>query len=263
MSAAVRLTDQALVAVTLARVRAAREARVPTVLDVVLGLAEEPDGAAGRLLVQHASSVMVLLATRTVQPGLAPLDVAVRWAAEAACPRPADTTDLLGAAIEIGGSALRDTLATVNDPVSGLSRPADWHRSGELTRETFGMGAPGDRDETLTPVGARAVARTRAAAGGAVELVLMLADDPRDELGQWNLPATDDLLAVLERLRQDGIPTAEGDAWDRGLEPVLDAARHFGPARLPAADLLRAALLAGGTGPRALLDACSQAAAEP
>lgn len=66
----------------------------------------------------------------------------------------------------------------------------------------------------LSPVGARAVARTRAAAGGAVELVMMLADDPRDELGQWNLAPTDHLL--------------------------------------------RAAVLAGGTGPLAILDAAAK-----
>lgn len=246
-----------MVAVTLAQMRAVREQRPASVLDLVLGLAEEPEGAAGRVLGQHASGAIVRLASRRAPPGLAPLEVAVRWAAEAAVPRPADTNDLLIAAIEVGGSGLVDTLQAVSDPVSEFRRPTDWHRSGELTPETFGLGAPGDEDEMLTPVGTRAVARTRAAAGGAVELVMMLADDPRDELRQWDLPATDELLFVLDRLNREGVPVAEGEAWDRGLEAVLEAARRLGPRPLPAADLLRAAVLAGGTGPLALLDAAA------
>jgi len=260
MSAPLRLTDQAVVAVALARARAAREARRATVLDLVLGLAEEREGVAGRLLDGHASGAIVLLATRSAPPGLAPLDVAVRWAAEAALPRPADTSDLLAAATEVGGSEFRDTLSAVNPPLAELRWPAGLSWPSPLAPETFGLGAPGDLDEMLTPVGARAVARTRAMAGGAVELVRMLADDPRDELRQWNLPSTDDLVGSLQRLQRDGIPAAEGDAWDRGLEPVLEAARRLGTGRLPAEDLLRAAVLAGGTGPLALLDAAATAA---
>lgn len=109
--------------------------------------------------------------------------------------------------------------ATVRELILGLA-----------TSETYGLGAPGQADEMLSPVGARAVARTWAGAGGAVELVMMLADDPRDELGQWNLPPTDHLLFELERLEREGVPT----------------------------DLLRAAVLAGGTGPLAILDAAAK-----
>lgn len=157
----------------------------------------------------------------------------------------------------MGGSGLGDSLAAVNDPVSGLRGEPGWHLPGELTPETFGLRPPGDPHELLTPVGARAVARTRAAAGGAVELVMMLADDPRADLGDWDLPATDHLLYALGGLRRGGVPAAEGDAWDRGLEAVLEAARRLGHAPLPAPDLFRTAVLAGGTGPLALLDAAA------
>lgn len=256
----IRLTDQALVAVTLARQHAAVAGRVATVADLVLGLSQEPDGSAGRVLRQRESAV-VALARHPLPPRLAPLDVALSWAADDAVPRPACTLDLLAAAVEAGGAELADVLDTVGLPASDLlpeGREADGgsHERQYPGTETVGFDPRGGSAAPLTLDAALAVARTRAVAGGAVALLLAVAHGPQaEEPGQRPLPGREEVAEALGRVRARGEPERAGTRWDPGLAAVLHAARVWrGEGRVSAADLVRAAVLAGGEGPGAVLD---------
>jgi hypothetical protein len=254
------LTDQALVAVALARRVADARGGTPTVADLLAGLAAEPDGRAGHQLRAHGSAAAELT-TRTVAPppNLAPLDAALVRAAGAAAPRPAATRDLLTAAVAAGGDELRDLLESVGYDVDALTRArgdavpeltGEWGSAWGPHSETYGYAA--DASPALTTAAARAVAQVRALAGGAVDLVLALASAPDndDEALDPQL-----LGLVLARLHDEGAPHAAGAAWDHGLDAVVEAARRWRrDGIISAADLLAAATLAGGTGPRRLLE---------
>lgn len=243
----IRLTDQALVAVTVAR-RVAGP-RGATVADLLAGLATEPDGAAGAVLRRRSTAAGRLAErVRAAIPGLASLEHAAARAADDAAPRPAPTAALLAAALEVGGPDVADLLAACGYEPRELYRAAVGSVAAD---ETFGLG--GDVD--LAPDAATAVARVRAAAGGAVDLVVAVAALPAPPP---LLPAdAAELAAVRDDLDRRGDATQAGESWDRGLDAVLDAARGWrrgAPPPVSAQDLLRAALVAGGHGPAALLD---------
>jgi hypothetical protein len=223
----IRLTDQALVAVKLARVEGGERA---SAVDLLRGLAAEPDGAAGQLLRDRASAVAALV-DLSQPPALVGLDVVLLDASAAAAPRPVATLDLLYAALDAGGDALERLLtATGWEPADLRALPPG------PAGETLGLGA----DPRISPLAATAVARTRAAGGGAVELLYELAEGPDVELS-LDLP--------------DARPEADPEA-DAGLEAVLAAARTFRPAgTITATDLVRAAIVSGGHAPRELLEA--------
>lgn len=258
----VRLTDQALVAVTLARQHAAAGGRAPQVADLLVGLATEPDGTAGRVLAAHASAASAL-ATRSgaAPPRLPALDVAVGWAAGEVGERPVGTVDLLLAALEVGADDLTDllercglpagALATVRPPAAAPLRDA---AEGDALAETYGLDPAGAEAE---PAAARAVARTRAVGGGALTLLAALAVEAATHpeavpLDPGELATRFAALPGAER-RTVG-PPADGD-WDAGVEAVVEAAgRIRRPGRpLRPLDLLRSAALAGGRGAAHLL----------
>jgi len=267
-----RLTDQALVAVVLARAAAAAAGRDATVADLLVGLAEEPDGIAGRVL-QGAEAVAVRLRTHPPSPRLPALEIALRWAADDVADRPLGTADLLAAAVEVGGSEFADLLAAVDGawvagrvddlpPRPGPGRAARlaaaWGDRLGPGAETLGLRPPGDPDPHLTPAAARAVAHARAAGSGALDLVLAVAasvrpDDPARDLlfpgeplpGDDDLPDVDRLLIAAERLAPD--------APDPDLATVVEAAIATTRSPATAADLVRAALLVGGPSVPALL----------
>lgn len=236
------LTDQAVVAIAVARATAAAAGRDPTVADLLLGLAAEPDGVAGRLL-RRRESALAALGDRPLPPRLAPLAVARDWAVADARPRPAWTRDLLSAAVEAGGAELADLLAAV-----GVDRAEVTPWAGLGGNETVGLQAPGAGPPGLTLAASRVVARVRARAGGALDLVIALAEDPAAPPG---LPDPETLAAVRAGLERGG---TDG-RWDAGLDAVLDAARRWrGGQDVDTADLVAAATVAGGEGPGRLLD---------
>lgn len=225
-----RLTDQALVAVTVSRARAEVRGDPASVADLVVGLATEPDGAAGHVL-RDRSSAAGRLADLRPPSGIATLDLAVAEAAAAAAPRPAATLDLLYAAIDVGGNRLVTLLTETGWDLEDL-RAVPPGPAGE----TLGLrGEP-----RLAPGAAAAVAHTRARAGGAVELLYELAEGPDADDLALDLPAPQ---------------PATDPGTDAGLGAVLDAARRFRPdGTITSTDLVRATIVAGGTGPRALLE---------
>lgn len=222
-----RLTDQALVAVELALLRA----EPGTVVDLLLGLAEEQEGAAGILLRQQPGA-LVRLTQRGLPPRLAPLDVALAWAAADAEPRPASTLDLLAAVREVGGAELRDLLEAV-----GLDVEVTSAASGE----TYGLSAPDRPTARLSVEAELAIARARAAGDGAVDLLAGLVE-------------SDALRTALDRVLATGLRERAGARWDLGVDAVVAAAHLWrGDEPVTAADLLRAAIVAGGEGPAAVL----------
>jgi hypothetical protein len=262
----VRLTDQALVAVTLARQAAAARDREPTSLDLLLGLAAEPDGWAGHLLRRRDSAAAALVVRAAAPPpGLTPLLEVVATAAERAAPRPPGTRDLLRAVLTDGGEDVDDLLAScgfaepdlwadepddgkhlVVIPADGSSEGTDPDVGGPPHPDVEVPWAPGSETVTLdgpdqpllSPAAARAVAKVRALAGGALDLVELLLVD-LDEAQRKTLPAG----------RSSGVPTDE--PWDAGLDAVLDAVAVVAGGRAASTyHLLQAALLAGGRGPR-------------
>lgn len=251
-----RLTDQGLVAVTLARRGAAEQRRPAHVADLVVALASEPEGVAGRLLAAHANAVAALAGRLGAAPPRLPaLEVAVAWAAGDVGDRPLGTADLLRAALEVGGSDLADLLERCGLPAEALARtPAPaatplWvAATGDALSETYGLD-PAATD--LHPAAARAVARARAVGGGALTLVAALAVEASTDPGA--VPLDPEQLAA--RLRQLEAPVHGSGArvdpeWDAGLDAVIDAAwRIRGGASLSPLDLLRSAALAGGRGP--------------
>lgn len=248
------VTDQALVALTVARAHAGR--RNPTVADLLLSLAQEPDGVAGQLL-RGVEGPLTALAGRSTSPRLAPLAVARDWAVADRAPRPVWTVDLLTAVVEAGGTELRELLATVGLGAADVTPGEELRRArdpggtagGTVARETVGLRPPGARGGALTPAAERAVARVRALAGGAVDLLVALADDP---VGAAPLPAPEDIAAAAVRLR----PTDPGRGWDAGLDTVVAAATTWcAGRRAEPSDLVAAAVVAGGDGPQAVLNA--------
>lgn len=245
-----RLTDQALVATTVADRVAQQHARPAHAADVLVGLASETDGWAGRLLRRHASASARLVERAGSAPGGLPSAPPVlARAQQRAAPRPAATADVLAAVLEVGGSDIADLLTASGLDAAALYRAAD----GAGSRgETRGLGA--QRDHDLDTVAGLAVARVRAEDGGAVELLLQLAATAEaDEL----LPCdVDELVRVREHLHARGRPAEAEGSWDRGLQAVLTAARDWREgAPVSARDLVRAAVIAGGEGPATLLDA--------
>lgn len=237
----VRLTDQALVAVAVARA-GARE-RPETVADLLLGLAIEPEGAAGRQLREQPSGLAALQKrVEAPLPALAPLGVAVDWAAKDADPRPAATGDLLEAALEAGGSELADLLDACGLQLVRRANSAGvpWPDAAGHPLETFGYDPSGT---VFTPPAARAVARARAVAGGPAALVALLA------LEDDSLPLDVEALSGAAA----AVDLAAGD-----LDAAVDAAVAAGMGgRVDALDLLRAALTVGGPDVRALVDAAA------
>lgn len=242
-----RLTDQALVAVALARRSAGATGRTPSVADLLAGLAAEPDGGAGRRLRARASTAVRLVESAgTPAP---PLDGCIALAAAGAAPRPAWTLDLLAAARRTGGPDVADLLDADSYDLDG-PRVGDPFRVWDDEAETFGLDPAGDQD--LTGPAARVVAQVRAAAGGAVEVLLAVAAAPDAEAAEL-LPEPDELAIALVRLRDAGADATPG--WDHGLVPVIEAAASLRAGDQTAArDLVAAAVVAGGSGPRRLLE---------
>jgi len=241
----VRLTDQAAVAVAFARAEAAPAP--PTVAHLLVGLATEPEGRAGRRLRERATAAAALRERAGAAPAPA-LDVAVRSAAERAGRRAASTVDLLDAAVAAGGDDVLDLLDAV-----GYHRDLDGWLLGDPDDdwfedpETYGFDPRGDVE--LQPAAARIVAQVRAVDGGAVDVLIAAAAAPDGEQPLAGIdPAT--LAAAARRL------TPQGRDWDRGLETVIVAARTLSEGAPPGlVDLVRAAVVAGGDAPRAVLAA--------
>lgn len=251
----VRLTDQALVAVAAARRLAAQRDRQATAGELLVGLASEPDGRAGRLLRAQANAVPRLADEVERHAGaLPPVETVVAAAADLATPRPPSTADLLATVLESGGPPAVALLEACGYEPRALYRaaaPDDPASGARLSSETLGLRPESEPDPGLTPAAAVAVARVRAAAGGAADLVVAVAESGASEAGALLPCDAEDLSAHLAELRRRS-PRTE---WDGGLEAAVAAARAWhGSGRATAADLLRGAIAAGGTGPSALLE---------
>ena len=253
----VRLTDQALVAVTTARAITAAprdpdsgDAPVveppsvdPPVHTLLLGLAAEPDGVAGALLRDHQGA-LTGVQSRSAPP-LPGLRTVLHWTATdpSRTSRPLSTGELLAAAVEVGGSDLRDTLPEL--PLTEIAaRGIALVRSpAGVSHETYGLRID---DRTLEPAAALAMARTRAGGDGAALLLVALAEvcDPR------LLGDPEELADRLLRRRY-----GRGGAADADLDRVLQAAHRFrGDAVVRCEDLVDAAAIVGGRDVAAVLD---------
>lgn len=241
-----RLTDQAAVAVLVARTVA--DPGGPTVAHLLIGLATEPDGRAGRRLRERASAAAVLLERGSTTPAPPMADAINR--AGAGGTRAATTVDLLDAAIACGGPDVDDLLVA-----AGYHRDLDGWLAGDPESswfedaETYGLQPAGD--STFDEVAGRVVAQVRAVDGGGVEVLIAAAAAP-----DVDVIAADpsDLAGVAARL--GGAHERPGDrAWDAGLDAVVSAAQTLrdGPA-VTVRDLVRAALVAGGDAPRLVLE---------
>lgn len=237
-----RLTDQAAVAVALARSSAGDA--TATVAHLLAGLAIEAEGRAGRRLRERASAAAVLVDRAAAAPG-PPLTSALERARAAAGTRAATTVDLLDAVMATGGDDVAELLSAcgyhrdldgwlIGDPDS------DWFEDAE----TYGLQPDGDVG--LDRPASRIVAQVRAVDGGAVELLVAAAAAP-DVGGPMADPAA--LAAVSARLN------SAGDRWDAGLDAVLEAAHTLSDGDVvTSGDLVRAALVAGGDGPRLIVE---------
>jgi hypothetical protein len=232
------LTDQSVVAVALAG-RAAGTAS-PTIGHLLIGLASEHEGRAGRRLRERGSAAAHLI-EHAAQATAPPLTAAVDRARAAAAPRAATTVDLLDAAVAAGGDQIADLLVR-----AGYHRDLDGWLAGDPAEqwfeeaETYGFQPDGEGD--LDRAASRIVAQVRAVQGGAVAVVIAAAAAPDAVLDS---PDPQTLAGIASRLRT---PVA---SWDSGLEAVVRAAETLreGPL-VTVRDLLRAALVAGGDGPR-------------
>lgn len=237
-----RLTDQAAVAVALAR--AAAGDRPATVAHLLAGLAAEGEGRAGVRLRERASAAAVLTDRARTVPA-PPLEDAVREASERAGSRAATTVDLLDAAVSVGGEDVADLVAT-----AGYQRDLDGWVVGAAGDgwfehpETYGFHPGGDA--IFDAPASRVVAQVRAVDGGAVELLIAAAAAP--DAGVLAVdPAA--LAAVSARLDR-----AEGPA-DAGLDAVIAAATTLAEGEaVTVGDLVRAALVAGGDAPRLVME---------
>ena len=242
-----RLTDQAAVAVALARnVAGGAE---PTVAHLLVGLVTEPEGRAGRRLRERASAAAALIERAGSTPA-PPLAGALQRAVLAAGRRAATTVDLLDAATAGGGSDVEDLLAG-----AGYHRDLDGWLTGDPDEdwfedpETYGLNPDGDN--VLDRAAARVVAQVRAVGGGAVEVLIAATAAPDAGVDG---PDPRDLAAVAARLNRNRDRSAD-ERWDTGLQAVITAAEtlHEGAA-VTVRDLLRASLVAGGDGPRLILE---------
>lgn len=245
----VRLTDQALVAVTAARRAAAVDEREPSALDVLVALATAEGAASARLGDLMAGLTRLAERARHGSPRLAGIDDVLRWAGGAVTDRPLSTDDLLAATVELGGSELADALDAAGVPPDTLATDPDDDPTTHVT-ETFGLDPAGSQGWPLPC--ARAIARARAAGGSATALAVAITVDPQ-------LPAPIDPDTVVHRLRQ----AVDGADWrstvlarddDAGVEAVVLAAERG--ARNGVVDpltLTQAARMAGGALPAGLL----------
>ena len=243
-----RLTDQAVVAVALARTAAGRD--VATIAHLLAGLASEAEGRAGVRLRERATATAALVDRARTSPA-PPMERAVSAAIERADPRAATTVDLLDAAIAEGGDDVADLLAA-----AGYSRDLDgWLTSDPLEDwfehpETFGFHPHGD--DVFDAPASRVVAQVRAIRGGAVDVLVAAAAAPDAGVVVAD-PAS--LAGTAARLRH------EGERWDAGLEAVVEAAQTLaGDAAVSIRHLVSAALVAGGDGPRLVLEFSSRTA---
>ncbi|MDQ3537832.1 MAG: hypothetical protein M3415_03395 [Actinomycetota bacterium] len=250
-----RLTDQALVAVSLARAAALASDRHATVADLLAALAAEGEGEAGRRL-RNRSSAAAALAERAVSVPAPLLDTAVRNAVQQSGARAATTVDLLQAAVAVGEDDIADLLAG-----AGYDRDLDGYLAedlfGELggAGETYGLAPAGAPD--LSEPAARAMAQVRAIAGGAVALLLAVAAAP-DGDGASLLPDPEALALAWSRLGGRGRGDEAG--WDVGLDVVVaTAAQLRNGERTTTRDLVRACLVAGGDGPKAVVEEADRA----
>jgi hypothetical protein len=268
----VQLTDQALVAVTIARQVAHSHGRRPTAGDLLVGLATEPEGWAGHLLRAGGEGPVISLVSRagSQPPALASLDESIVAAATRTSPRPPGTADLLVVALEAGGEDLGDLLAACALPdidlrsVERRLRTTSWYLAAEEgwgpTAETVTLTGPDE--PAMEPAAARAVGRVRAIAGGAVDLLSALDLDVSVDLSDWL--GTNRSELVLARLQLEREEPAAGTAgWDLGLGAVLDAARILAADEaISVGVLLQGTLVAGGAGPLAVVEAARTARAQ-
>jgi hypothetical protein len=234
----VRLTDQAAVAVALARQAAVAP---PTAAHLLVGLATEPEGRAGRRLRERATAAARLRAAADAPAP--PLDAVLARAATVATGRAATTVDLLDAAIAVGGEDVAELLER-----AGYQRDLDGWLAGDPDEdwfddaETYGLRPHGD--DLLDPGAARVVAQVRAVGGGAVEVLVAGIAAPDAGLDG---PDPRILADIARRLRSDA------PGWDAGLDAVLGAVVDAGAGPASVHDLVQAAVLAGGNGPSLLL----------
>ena len=241
-----RLTDQAAVAVTVARAAAEAAGQPATIGHLLLGLATESEGRAGRRLRERATAVLHLTQRAPGVPA-PPLDTALTRAAASAGSRAISTVDLLDAAIACGGDDVTDLLEA-----AGFHRDLDgWLVGGPDEAwfddpETVGWSPTGD--DLLDPYASRVAAIVRAVGGGAVEVLIAAAAAPAIARSDLD-PAT---------LARAAATLPPEDLWDAGLDAVVTTAGMLpDTGRATVADLLRAALIAGGDGPRRVLAAAS------
>ena len=241
-----RLTDQAAVAVALAQAIAGTA--VPSVGHLVAGLAAEPEGRAGRRLRERGWAA-AQLTERAGEVSAPPLPVAVSQALTAAGAHAATTVDLLDAALARGGAALADLLSDCgyHRDLDGwlLSDPAtDWFEQAE----TYGFQPSGNA--TFDRAASRVIAQVRAVNGGAVSLLIAASAAPDAGLDS---PDPRTLAQVADRL------PATAAHWDLGLDAVLGAAQILTDgACATVSDLVRAALVAGGDGPKVILQLAAE-----
>ncbi|CAN5764115.1 hypothetical protein BH24ACT14_BH24ACT14_03220 [soil metagenome] len=245
-----RLTDQALVAVSLARAAALASERHATVADLLAALAVESEGEAGRRL-RNRSSAAAALTERAVSVPAPLLDTAVRTAVAHSAGRAATTVDLLEAALVVGSDDVADLLAG-----AGYDRDLDGFLVDDVfgeppgMGETYGLSPAGVPD--LSEPAARVVAQVRAIAGGAVALLLAVAAAP-DADGAALLPEPEALALARSDLERRGRGDQPG--WDAGLDVVVDAAAQLREGdQTTTRDLVRACLVAGGEGPKAVVE---------
>ncbi len=243
----VRLTDQALVAVTVAR-QLPGSGRA-TVAQLLAGLAIEPDGVAGGFLAQPPSAAATLVERAgAASPRLPSLEAAVGWA-QPVPGTPVWTVDLLRAAAEIGRGDLDDLLqaagydaAALRSALARETRGGGRHLlnlmaigeveptspgHGRRDPETVGLRAHSDR---LTAAAGLAVGRAAAQGGRVRHLVLALkvAEEPG-----WPPPF------LLEAIAG----TASAAGRDAVLDEVVERALAEAPAPVDCAALAAAALV--------------------
>jgi hypothetical protein len=184
------------------------------------------------------------------------MDAAVRNAVQHSGARAATTVDLLEAALVVGTDDVADLLAG-----AGYDRDLDGFLVddvfGELdgAGETYGLSPAGAPD--LDEPAARVVAQVRAIAGGAVALLLAVAAAP-DADGAVLLGDREALALARSDLDRRGLGDQPG--WDAGLDVVIDTAAQLREGeRTTTRDLVRACLIAGGDGPKAVVEEADRA----